>query len=175
MKKYAFLYFLLFSLFHWSCGDDQVALFDMELEARFTLPAGLNTVETHYFKIDEVPTFVNQYLANNGISQNEVGSIVANRAVMYAEFINLDLNFIQDISIRGSKVDDPDSQREFFYMDFVDINEDQEMQLFSSISELKDVVLDSIIDMEVRINLRGFSPTSLDSRIDFTLSVFEEE
>ncbi len=173
IKHLRYCLFILFATTI-SCGEDQTALFNMELTADFEIPAGLNTIETYYFPIENVPTFYNQYLNSNGINDESVKHIYANRAVMFAKFINIDMDFVQDISILGARRDDPDSDKEFFYFDLVDINEDQELELFSSINDLKDIVSEEYIDLIVRIKFRAFTPTSLESRIDFSLSVFDE-
>jgi len=164
----------MFSSLFLACSPDRTPIFDFNIEADFTMPSGLFTNETHYFPIRNVPTFYGQNLANNGLTSENVTSIVANRASIRARFIDLDMSFIRRVSIIGYPSGNPDEQREFFYMEFVDLNEDGVLDLFSSIAELKDIISSEFIDLEVILNLRTISPTVIESRLNFSLSVFDE-
>lgn len=156
------------------CGDGRTPVFDFNLETDFIINAGLNSTETYYFPIRNVPTFYAQNIANNGLRSEEVTSIVANRASIQPLFIDLDMNFIRRVSIVGYPAGVPEDEREFFYMEFVDINEDGVLDLFSSIAELKDIIASELIDLEIILNFRTFTPTNIESRLNFSLSVFDE-
>ncbi len=172
--RLAYLFLLISLSVLGSCGPDRTPVFDFNLECDFNIPSEINTSSTFYFEVKNVPTFYSQNLANNGLTPSEVTSIVANRATITPRFVDVDLSFIRSVSIVGYPSGLPDEQREFFYMEFVDINEDETLELFSSIAELNDIVSSELIDLEIILNFRTFIPSNVESRLNFSLSVFNE-
>src|SRR5690606_7823394 len=98
-KKYIFVLFSLALPFLFACSKEDRPYFEARYEARFDLPASLNTLETHYFLIKDVPTFFNQNITSRGWTEESVEKIEASRGVLRSTFGSIDFEFIEDISI----------------------------------------------------------------------------
>jgi hypothetical protein len=154
-----------------SCVKDTPVLFDVRLNTRIDIPAGLGTLETHYFTIRNVPTFFAQSANNVSVDPKEVSSIQSAKGLIMSTFSSEDLSFIDRISIYVISKTDPTKKREMYYLDFVPFNTNEEIRMLSATSELKDILSDETVDLEVRLNLREFNPRSISCTIDFGYSV----
>ena len=156
------------------CSDsNQVARFNIEQEAVLDLPAALNTFETHFFLIRNQESFIESLLQSNGMTINDVGEVRSSTATVIARNTAVDLSFIQDITIRAVSIANPSKNFEMFYLDPVQFNEDNRLDLLASLSDVRDVVLEGRYDLEIRITLRRFVPSNVTLDINFFLSVFE--
>ncbi len=169
-----FLYVLI-TLLLTSCGSDNKVLFDMEMTHDFVLLAGLNTTETHYFIRENVNTFFSSHLNGSSASIDDIKTIVANRAQLKDKFGDIYFDFIQSISIHAFHPLDPSNKKELFYMDFVPFDEDETLNMFSSIADLTDLLTNDLVNLEIKIKLRTITPTSIDTRLTMSFSVIEKE
>lgn len=157
-----------------SCGSDRQELFIVDNEVEFILPGALNTIETHVFIIRNVPSFYRTSLSANGASDDQVVSITATRARLMGSFGTIDYNFIAEISVRALSKSDPGLNREMYFQDRIPFNQSGDLELFSSISELKDILSEEVFDMEVRIRLRQSTPLQIQNKLIFSYAVFDE-
>jgi hypothetical protein len=67
---------------------------------------------------------------------------------------------------------DPTVKREMFYLDFVPFYTRREIRLLSSTTELKDVLKEDVIDLEVRLLFRSFVPNALRVKLNLGYTVF---
>ena len=170
MKKLLILFVLISSLAHFKCGTSPEPLFVMELETDFIIQPGLNSFDTHYFVLRNVPTRVRNYL-NPGFDPETIGRILPNRAELNAKFLNIDWAIVQEISIWAISANDPNVRKEIFYHDRVDLNNVKELQLLSSLSEVKDILLQDILTLEVRLNFRRSTPAEIETRLTMNFVV----
>ena len=172
MVRIAFFLFLFSGVF-FSCGSDRTEVFEVDNEIEFITPGGLNTIETHVFVIRNVPTFIDNALQANGLNKDQVVGTGATKAKLIGAFGSIDYDFIDDISVRAISKTDPTLNKEMFFMDRISFNHNGDLELFSSITELRDIILDSIIDIEVRIRFRRAFPTQIQHRLVFSYAVFD--
>ena len=172
MARIAFFLFLFSGVF-FSCGSDRTEVFEVDNEIEFITPGGLNTIETHVFVIRNVPTFIDNALQANGLNKDQVVGIGATKAKLIGAFGSIDYDFIDDISVRAISKTDPNLNKEMFFMDRISFNHNGDLELFSSITELREIMLDSIIDIEVRIRFRRAFPTQIQHRLVFSYAVFD--
>ena len=156
-----------------SCGSDRQELFIIDNEIEFFIPGALNTIETHVFIIRNVPSFYRANLSANGASDEQVVSITATRARLTGSFGIVDYDFIDEISVRALSRTDPGLNREMYFQDRIPFNQSGDLELFSSISELKDILSQEVFDMEVRIRLRQSTPLQLQNKLIFSYAVFD--
>jgi len=135
------------------CSSTPEPLFVMNLEADFKMQAGLNNLDTHYFILRGVPTFSANYV-NSPEARDAVGEILANRAEINARFSDIDWSIVQEVSIWAQSASDASLKKEIFYQDRINFGNVQELQLFSSLSEVKDILLQEAVTLEVRIKLK---------------------
>ncbi len=146
-----------------SCTEGGDRLFEMEIETDFIVPAGLNTFDTHYFIIRAVPSRIRSYMGSLDASQ--IGQIVPTKAELTAPFVDLDFSIVRQVSIWMISRENPEEREEIFYQDRIDLNEKRELRLFSSLSEVKDILLADNFDLEIRLNFRTFTPTQIETRL----------
>lgn len=159
---FRYIYWLLLVVFL-GCGSDENQLFDIDMEADFTIAPGLNTFDTHYFILRDVPTRIQSYLQVN--NSGAISEILPRRAEITAPFDNIDFAIVQEISIWAISSQDNTLKKEIFYQDRINLNEQKDLRLFSSLSEVKDIFLNDYVDLEVRLRFRAFTPTQIDSKL----------
>ena len=151
-------------LFLGSCSDSPDTLFQITTEAEFEIAPGLNNIETFIFPISGVPT--NFAVLSNGADPNTIGSIQPSRATITAPFTNFDWSIVREVSVRAISPRDPALNFEIFFQDQISLNNQNELRLFSSLSDVRDILIDESFNIEVRFNFRNTTPAQVPSRID---------
>jgi hypothetical protein len=145
-----------------SCTDTQNKLFDMTIEADFVIPPGLNTLDTHYFIIERVPTRFRNFLLG---SPDEIDQILSENAVLSARFTSVDWSIIREISVMAVSINDPNDKREIFYYNLLDFNQRNELRLIRSLPDVRDILNQDFFNLEVRLNFRTITPVEIESRL----------
>lgn len=162
------LFSILVSLILISCGADDPVLFTMDMEVDFEIPAGLNTIEKHFFEVKNVPTRSNLY----GSNLQNVSRIHAHDAILGGRITVADFGIVDRVSVWMISRQDPTLRREIFFQEFVDFDHRGELPLFSSISEVQDIIRDDFVDLEIQLIFRSFTPQLLDSRLRMNFKAY---
>ncbi len=159
-----------------SCDKNSTPLFEMEMFFELDIPAGLNTLESHFFIVRDVPTFASSLLTGNGVDPEDIGFINGLTATMETRFSGLDLDFVEDIGVHFFE-DDISTRQESFYVfnDFIEFGNKTEIPMIPTLVDFKDVLLQETVDIEFKINLRAFIPSELDTRVTMRFNVFPPE
>ena len=152
-----------------SCSKSDQILFEMNVEAEFVIQPGLGTLDTHYFTINQVPTRIKTYVPSGDFLA--IGKILPNRAEIRSHFDPFDFSIVQEVSIWAISARDPNLRKEIFYQDRVNFSEQKELRLFSSLSEVSDILLEDEFDLEVRLRFRTFTPTETQTRLTMNFLV----
>jgi len=163
---------VVFCVLLFGCSKSSEAIFDINIETFFTIPAGLNSIDTHFFIIRDVPTRISSI--NPNATPDNISSVKANRGRLAGRFSNIDFRFVDRVAITAISQSDPDFRREIFWMDFVPLEQTGDLELFSSLPEVKDILLEELIDLEIKLTFRTFTPTSIDSRVFLNFKGFIE-
>lgn len=163
------LFFLLVITTGFGCRTIPEPLFEMRVEADLNIPAGLNSFDTHYFYIRDVPTRYQTFVSSDS-QLDGIASIYPNRAILSSIFTNIDWAILREISIHAISQRNPQQRNEVFYFDRLDSNV-KDLNLFSSLSEVKDILLQDFITLEVRLNFNRVLPTEIESRITMNFNV----
>lgn len=167
LKYYVIYIFLIISI---SCGDKTPnELFEIESVASFTIPAGLNTVQTHIFTINNLTSSLPAQLTNKGIKLSSLASINPKDVQFTALTSNVDYGFLADISVQYVELKNL-NQKEIAYLDPVPFNSKSTMHLFPTLVDLKEFFTLERYNLEIRIRLREFIPKSIDTRLDLRFS-----
>lgn len=158
---------LLFS----SCNDAEAPSAFLNGEVRLTMPAGLNNIETHFFIERDQRTFVANVLSANNLRPEDITQILPIEASLTTRS-GLPLDYINEISIRAVSQADPSLSVEMFYMDFVQFNEDERIDLLPSIADVKSILLDESYDVEFRVTLRQFSAQTIIADFQYRLGLY---
>jgi len=136
----------------------------MDLQASLVIPPGLNNFDTHIFIIRDVPTGARSFFTDS-INEDQVEAILPNRAQLNTVFNNIDWAIVREISIQAVSAADPSIRREIFWHDRINPNTIEELRLFSSLSEVKDILLQDRMTLEVRLNFRQTTRAEVESRL----------
>jgi len=171
MRKIIFILILAISLN--SCSDNVESAFDIDLDTVFVIPAGLNSIDTHVFEIYNVPTFIQS--RGSASTREAVTSVRANRASLTGRFANNNFRNIQRISIRAISSLDIENEKEIFWMDFVPLDHNGDLELFASLPEVNDILLEDNVHIQVRINFKSFVPADIETRLLLNFKAFINE
>jgi len=155
-----------------SCDKETVVRYEVSIDAEFDIPTGLNTVETHYFILRNVPTFYKQNADIKGIDTASIVNVAAQSVRVDMGTITQMLNVLEKISIYAVSRKDPNKKREMYYLDFVPLTTGTQLKMLSSTTQLKDILSEEFIDLEVRLNLRNFTTSNIRAQIEFGYAVF---
>lgn len=170
MKNY--LLGLLIVLTGVSCGGGETPLFVMELETELLIPAGLNSLDSHYFILRDVPTRIANYPIT---TFNDIDRIQSSRASLEGRVQELDYSVIDQITIEVVSKSDPSNQKEIFYNERIPFREQTELKLLSSLSDVSDILTEDLIDLEIRLIFKTFTPTEFDTRLLMTFNAYATE
>src|SRR5678809_1166235 len=93
-----FLFVVCLALF--SCNkDNRPVLFELNHQVDFTIQPGLNTIDTHIYDISPLTSLLHSHLAASGRTIDEVGNIEAKRAILSSVFQDVNLEFVDMVSI----------------------------------------------------------------------------
>lgn len=154
------------------CKKDDDFLYSGQFDTRFVIPSGLSTVLTHYITLQNVYTDVHRRANNAGLDIEKIKSIKTSYGRMLSTLPGDDLDFIQDISVTLISRTNSALKTEMYYSEFVPFNVDNEIRLQSGAAELKQILKDDFVDIEIRLNLRGFVPNSIEVLLDMSYVVY---
>lgn len=155
-----------------SCGGGETPLFVMELEAELLIPAGLNNLDSYYFKIEDVPTRIANYATT---TFGDIDRIQSSNARIEGRIFDIDYSIIDQITIDVISKSDPSNQKEIFYNNLISFNEQSELQLLSSLSDVGDILIEDTVDLGIRLIFKTFTRTELDTRFYMTFNAYATE
>ena len=155
-----------------SCGSSENILGEMEIEAELLIPAGLNTFDTHYFYVRNVPTRISNVIVN---SLESVDRIQASNAQLVGRVQEIDYGIIDEIIINVFSPSDPSTLKEVFYNNRIPFSQDDDLQLLSSLSNVNEILSEEFVDLEIRIVFRSFTPRELDTRLLMQFNLYSDE
>lgn len=165
------LLFLSFS-FLLSCSEDDVPLFVMQSETDFVIPAGLNVIETHFFVQRNVPTF---FKSVSSVDSSQVSQVIARRGLLKPVFDIIDLDYINSVNVYLLNPDNPQERKEIFFMDFIQFGNKQEINLFNTILDVKEHLVNDLMNLEIAINFRQVPIRTIDFRLEMSFSAYGYE
>lgn len=175
--RYSILFFLLVAVSFNACDKAQTPVFEMDMFFDIDIPPGLNTLETHFFIIEDVPTFATSLLAAQNLGPDDIGNIRGAISTVNSRFSGLNLDFIEDVGVHLVEKDDHNIRSEAFYIfnDFIPLATKSEIEMIPTILDLKDLLLEETVDLEFRINFRSFIPQTFDGRIQMKFLAYRPE
>ncbi len=171
MRKLFFI--LMFAISLNSCSDEVDSAFDIDIETFFVIPAGLNSIDTHVFEIFNVPTFIQSI--SSASTRDAVTSVRSSTGRLTGRFTNINFRNVERISIRVISPMDLQNEKEVFWMDFIPVDHEGDLELFSSLPDVNDILLQDNIHLQVRINFKSFVPSDLETRVLLNFKAFINE
>lgn len=136
----------------------------------FTIPAGLSTIESHFFVQNNTPILYESQISNAGIDEADVENLVAGSAsLVAANGRTFDLGFIRSINVF---LVEPDGRRhELFYRDQVPLGDKQRIDMLNGITNLKDIIMNDRATIETKLDFYTPPITNREMRLNMTFSV----
>jgi len=158
-----------------SCNKDKrTEFFELNHFVDFEIQPGLNTFDTHFFVISPLESVYDIKLADSGKTPADVFAIEAKDATLSSTFNDVNLEFIERISIYIFDPFDPSDKIEFFYFDPTPIRNSNSWRLFPGITDISDWIDSDFFGIEVRLNFREVSPSAIPMRLEFDIRVMGE-
>lgn len=149
-----------------SCSTRVDQLFAFELEGRFTIDPGLNTFDTYYFPISQVPNTIEVRRGSTELS--DIQRILPQKARLVAPFVDFDWSIVQQVVVYAISPLDSEQRKEIFYQDRISINRQNELRLFSSSLDVKEILSGDFVNIQVAIRFREVTPIQWDARIEMS-------
>lgn len=159
---FLFLATILFS----NCGKDETILFSMPYQDSFEIPAGLNTIDNHYFVLENIPTNKTSLFNANNVTDEDIVTINPESCRLTAVF-NSEYGFLFDVSVR-MYTDDPLDYKEIFYRENIPENTGSQLDLIPTLVNVRDFMMEETFNVEiVLIRPRVPSPEFIDTIVKF--------
>ena len=158
-----------------SCQKDKrTELFELNHFLDFEIAPGLNTFDTHFFIISNIPSLYDEKLAASGRTKDDVVAIEAKDAFLSSTFGDINLEFIHRISVIIFDPFDPSNRIEFLYLDPTPFKNASTWRLFPGIADITEWMEEDYFGVEIRLNFREVSPSLIPMRLEFDLRVMGE-
>lgn len=135
----------------------------------FDAPANLTTLETHYFRINNVPTFLENALTIRGLTLDDIQSIKSISANLSTQQGNLDIAYLNNATAY-TYLDD--RRIELYYFDNIPFKSQTSLQLLPSLAELNDAIGKDFCDFEVGLRFRQGPGGSFKGTLDMEFGIF---
>lgn len=173
MMRYFFIILGLCFLLNNGCNSGPEPLFTIPMELNFSIPPGLNNFDTHYFTFDNVPTFYRNYV--NNTTEANVDHVNPLGGIIEARFSNVDWGIMREVAIHVRSPNVPDWNPEALYQDVFRFSGVERIELFPSSPELKDILFNDFVTIEVRLNFRNIPAQEMDVRLNMNFVAYGPE
>ena len=163
------VFFLLVFSFS-SCTDEAETLFEMDYRVDYNIAAGLNTFETHFFELFNIPTNATNLLQANNLTDGAIEAILPKSARLSSVFLSDDLDFIREISVRLINGDNQ-NQTEIFFRENIPLDTRDFVDLIPTLPNVKQLMLEDFHNLSIRMEFWEPTPTFLDVKLEFDFQV----
>ena len=166
-----FIFFILLTFF--SCKT-KVPLFEIYQEAGFSFPLGKDPISTHHYKVQNIPSFLNQTLAEKKLSLSDVDELYAGKGKIISFPDNANLGVINRISIWIFKDGDYSNRIEIYYRDEVPDKISGELKLLSTGEDIREILKEKSYNLDVAVQFKYFVPQTIDCRLIYSFAGYSE-
>lgn len=170
--KYSLLLLIALSFALQSCRDRTPELFQMQIEERINFNAGLNSIETHVFLLEDIPSTLKALAQQKGISIEEIASVKPATASFEGVFQEHDYSIVEEVTIDLIDPDDSSNNREVFYQELINLNHKGPLQLFGTLPDLKEILLKDTYNLEIAIRFRTPTVQTFENRLLFNFVAY---
>ncbi len=161
---------LVISMLLLSCKKDEIEFIDiLSIEIPIEIPAGLDPIQTHFFPNNNVLTRLDEVLAANNITIDDIEAIQPR----FAQIISLNPSQEFDF-VRLSTIEIGNSDRDFieaFYIDQVPNNEDGILDYIPNEVNLKSRFENSRINTELRFQIKRSNTSTFRANIEMSFFI----
>lgn len=171
MKK-IFLFVLPILLFCACRGDNQKdVLFEMPYRVDFEIPAGLNTIEDHYFQFKNMTSLLDSLLDFHGYTHDDISVINPKTARLTAQFSGEEYDFVYEFSLYLYSGETNPETHEAFWRTEVPLNTNGILDIPGTLLDATEFFLDPRFNAELRFDTRTITSSFVNTQADFTFVV----
>ena len=153
-----------------SCTEEAETLFEMDYRLDYNIAAGLNTFETHFFELSNIPTNATNLLQANNLTDGEIEAILPKSARLSTVFLTEDLDFIREVSVRLINTDNQ-NETEIFFRENIPLDTRDFVDLIPTLPNVKDLMLEDFYSISIRMEFWEPTPTFVDVKLEFDFQV----
>ncbi len=172
--KYLF-FLLIFCLTFPSCIDRESEIFSMTNEAEFNIPAGLDNILTHIFVIENLPSTLVAAANQEGFNLDDISRVNSSTAEFLGKFENIDYNNVQRVAVNLVDPNGVLPTREIYFQESIPLNQTGPLQLFGSLSDVKDLLSQPTHNIEIELQFRSPTTLTLENRFIYNFVAFDNE
>jgi len=154
--------------------DSREEFFLLNHRVDFTIQPGLNTFDTHIYTVFPIESLLHDRLDDAGRTIDEVVAIEPKEAILSSVFQDVNLDFIDRVSVYIFDPFHPSNKIEFFYLEQIPFKDKTSIELFPGIANVQEWMENEFFGIEVRLNYRQVSPSLINMRLEFDLRVLGE-
>lgn len=154
--------------------DDPKVLATLRYEVNVDLPAGLNTLETHYLRINDFQPRLAANLAGQGIDPARVTGIQPALVQVQAIFTNTPLDFVREAKMDVIEDNSFRSLLELYWTPQVPVNTNSLFSIPGNQVNALQLWEKEKVDLALGLAFRYPSPELMTLRVQFTLEVLSE-
>ncbi len=163
-----------FIVFFSSCSRNN-ALFNIDTSACLTLVLGTPADRVFGFTQEVIFPF-SVGLNNQNVSEEEIISVNGSMGLVFQKFRDeVNLNFINSITVDAIDPDDPTFSREVFFYEQFNFNQVNEIELFPSLPNIKDFIRDDRLTLEIEFIFNTPPPRTFDLSFDLEFGALAME
>jgi len=174
LKIYIYIVALAILATFSACEDNIDPLVIVTVERDFQIPGNLNTIETHFFELKEIPVLLGQNLDVFNRTEEDIVSINPADAVLSSTFNNIDWTFIQRVEVFAVSRLDNSKKLRMFQSNEPDFGNRNQLTMFNTFIDVKEIFKEELIDLEVRIKTRAFVPSNISAKLTFSYGIFDQ-
>jgi len=146
-------------------------IFEMTYRMDFEIPAGLNTVEDHFFQFRNIESNLDSLLSFHGYTREDIGSINPQGAQLLSSFSGDEYDFVYEFSIYIYDGIQNDLAYEAFWRNEIPLNTGRLLQVPGTLIDAKDFFEGDKIHIETRFDTRTTTTSFIESQLEFTFAV----
>lgn len=150
-------------LFFAGCGgDDDLIGIQMPYRYQFDVPAGLNPLNTHFFRRSGIVTNASALLG-----ASEIDRIIPYTARL-TSLDNVDFGFVREIEVRVIDPDNPNLEIPVFYREELPQNTGRTINLIAVQTDISDILKKPFIDVIVEVRLYSTSGQTFQTDLELS-------
>ncbi len=158
-----------------SCRDKSQEVFSITNETDFNIVAGLNNILTHIFVIENLTSTLEAAAQQNGYNLEDLSKVNSSTAEFRGKFEDLDYSNIERVAVNLVDPTGEFPKREIFFQEIININHSGPLQLFGSLSDVKELLSQPTYNLEVELRFRAPTTQTLENRFIYNFVAFDNE
>lgn len=151
----------------WNCSREDIIAADGSLIVNFEIKPGLSPLETHYFIVENIPSIYAQSLTQKGLTKENIKQVNATSGLLASRLGGGNLSFISNVSVRIFQKSDSKNRLEVLYNEQIPVTSNSSIQLIPALSDIRSIVENELVDIEIRLQFRAFPPTNMAMTVNF--------